>query len=247
MLPGSQESSRFVKRWADFLALVKVCRSQDPEREIWFRGQANADYVLLPSLFRTLNGKTKEEEIYRKYRQIVHRIQPQKKGDWETLFDMQHNWIPTRLLDWSENLGIAVYFAVKYNDRKADMAIYLLDPLGLNRYSQKDAIPIIPDEPMGLDYVTQYLKKNPYPPQFPMAIRPNFSNDRMVAQRGLFTIHGDELTPIEQLCPRAITKVTVSKDVIDEANDFLEIANINEYTVFPDINGVSDYIRRMLD
>jgi hypothetical protein len=41
--------------------------------------------------------------------------------------------------------------------------------------------------------------------------------------------------------------VTVSKDVIDEANDFLEIANINEYTVFPDINGVSDYIRRMLD
>jgi hypothetical protein len=128
---------------------------------------------------------------------------------------MQHNWIPTRLLDWSENLGIAVYFAVKYNDRKADMAIYLLDPLGLNRYSQKDAIPIIPDEPMGLDYVTQYLKKNPYPPQFPMAIRPNFSNDRMVAQRGLFTIHGDELTPIEQLCPRAITKVTVSKDVIE--------------------------------
>jgi hypothetical protein len=233
--------------WSEFLSIIKKFKQNNKEKEVWFRGQNNTDYTLMPSLFRTAKGQNVEEEIYRKYRQISYRIQPQQKGDWETLFDMQHNWIPTRLLDWSENLGISVYFAVKYNDRKTDMAIYLLDPIELNNYSRKRGVPIIPDEPMGLEYVKNYLEKDPFQPQFPIAIRPNFSNYRMLAQRGLFTIHGDDLTPIENLCPKAVTKVLLSRDTIDEANEFLEFANINEYTVFPDMNGVADYIRRILN
>jgi len=232
--------------WSEFLEIIKQYKRENTESEIWFRGQNNNDFTLLPSLFRTSKGKDLEEKIYRKYRQIIFRIQPQQKDDWETLFDMQHNWIPTRLLDWSENLGIAVYFAVKYNYNKTDMAIYLLNPKELNNYSKKKSIPIIPDDPLGLEYVNNYLNKDPFPPQFPIAIQPNFSNYRMLAQRGLFTIHGDDLTPIEHLCPKAVKKITLSRNSIDDANDFLEFANINEYTVFPDISGITDYIRRML-
>lgn len=231
--------------WSDFLKIIKDYKHERGDTEIWFRGQSNTDHPLLPSLFRTAKGSHLEEDIYRKYRQIIFKIQPQQKSDWETLFDMQHNWIPTRLLDWSENLGIAVYFAVKYN-KETDMAIYLLNPQELNNYSKKKGIPVIPDSPMDLEYVNNYLDKSPFPPQFPIAIRPNFSNNRMVAQRGMFTIHGDDLTHIEQLCPKAVTKIVLSKNTIDDANEFLEFANINEFTVFPDINGVSDYIRRML-
>ena len=32
--------------------------------------------------------------------------------DWEQLFAMQHYGMPTRLLDWSENLFVAAYFAM---------------------------------------------------------------------------------------------------------------------------------------
>jgi len=234
-------------RWDEFLAIIKSYKSHNKDKEIWFRGQTNTDYTLLPSLFRTQKGHLVEEKMYRKYRQISYRIQSQQKTDWETLFDMQHNWIPTRLLDWSENLGIAVYFAVNYNYSKTDMAIYLLDPIELNNYSRKKGIPIIPDNPMGLEYVKNYLEKDPFAPQFPIAVRPNFSSNRMMAQRGIFTIHGDDLTPIEHLCPNAVKKIYLSRDAIDDANEFLEIANINEYTVFPDMSGVADYIRRLLN
>jgi hypothetical protein len=236
-----------VETWNELLDFIKDYKKKNTENEIWFRGQNNSEYSLLPSLFRNQKGKSLEEEIYRKYRQIVHKIQPAQKSDWETLFDMQHNWIPTRLLDWSENMGISVYFAVKYNTMQKDMSLYLLNPYELNNYSQKKDIPIIPDNSMGLEYVNNFINKNPFPPQYPLAIRPNFSNDRMIAQRGMFTIHGDDLTPIEILCPKAVVKIVLSKKIINDANDFLEFANINEYTVFPDINGVADYIRRMLD
>ena len=66
----------------------------------------------------------------------------------------------------------------------------------------------------------------------------------MIAQRGIFTIHGDDLTPIEELCPKAVMKIILSAEAIDEAREFLDIANINEYIVFPDMSGVADYIRR---
>jgi hypothetical protein len=239
-------NSMKAETWDDFLQLIKIYKTNHKDKQIWFRGQSNSEYTLLPSLFRTKKGQDVEKEVYEKYRQIIFRIQPQQKGDWETLFDMQHNWIPTRLLDWSESLGISVYFAVKYNDKKNDMAVYILDPEELNKYSKKD-IPIIPDNPKGLEYVKNYLNKEPFPPQFPIAIRPNFSNNRMFAQRGIFTVHGDDLTPIEILCPMAVLKIIIDKKAIDDANDFLEFANVNEYTVFPDINGISDYIRRIIN
>jgi hypothetical protein len=240
------ENDLFAETWPDFLKMIKEYKEKNKDKPVWFRGQRNFSYTLLPSLFRTKNGLNVEKVIYEKYRQIVFRIQPQQKGEWETLFDMQHNWIPTRLLDWSENLGISVYFAVKYNTEQTDMAIYLLNPEGLNKFYSKKEIPIIPDNPMNLEYVKNYLNKDPFPPEYPIAIRPNFSNNRMIAQRGLFTIHGDNLTPIEQLCPKAVLKIGLSKKIINEANDFLDFANINEYTVFPDINGISDYIRRIV-
>jgi hypothetical protein len=172
------------------------------------------------------------------------RLQHSQKSEWETLFDMQHYWIPTRLLDWSENLGISVYFATRYNRLSSDMAIYVLNPVELNKYSNKNGVPVVQDEPMALDYVKNYLNKDPFPPRYPIAIRPNFSNERMLAQRGIFTIHGDDLTPIEELCPRAVIKIILGANAIDEAREFLDIANINESTVFPDMSGVADYIRR---
>lgn len=40
-----------------------------------------------------------------------------KNSEWETLIDMQNYGVPTRLLDWMSNLGIALYFALTYRDR----------------------------------------------------------------------------------------------------------------------------------
>lgn len=99
---------------------------------------------------------------------------------------------------------------------------------------------------MGLSYINNYIKKEPSSPTYPIAIKSNFINDRVIAQRGMFTIHGDDLTAIEKLCPNAVEKFTISYTAIPEIREFLDIANINEFTVFPDLHGLSYFIRNLL-
>jgi hypothetical protein len=41
-------------------------------------------------------------------------------SSWEALSEMQHYRIPTRLLDWTETLAVALFFALKLYDAKLD-------------------------------------------------------------------------------------------------------------------------------
>ena len=153
---------------------------------------------------------------------------------------------PTRLLDWSETLGIAAFFAAAYNVRfnsRTEAAIFLLDPLALNEYSGINRIPIIPDD-KDLVYRDIYWEKKPFAPNYPIAIEPLFLNDRMLAQKGMFTIYGDNIIAIEKLCEKAIKKIVLAKDGLPEMVEFLDTMNINEYTVYPDMSGIVDYIKR---
>jgi hypothetical protein len=203
--------------------------------------------MLLPSLMRTPDGPLKEQLIFQKFVQYSFRHFPRRSSDWETLFDMQHYGVPTRLVDWSENLGIATFFAVNYrrpNDQASDAAVYVLDAAALNTYSSLKTIPFVPDEP-DFEYKKIYWHKKPFAPVYPIAIQPLFQNDRILAQKGMFTVHGDNLDPIEKLCPKAVKKVIFTPEAINGAREFLEIANIDARSVYPDMAGIADYVRRI--
>ena len=85
----------YAKTWNDLISLVKEIRGsvKNPD-QLWFRGQSNANFVLLPGLLRYSNGFNKEQFLFQKFRQLSHKVFPRRTNDWETLFDMQHYGVP---------------------------------------------------------------------------------------------------------------------------------------------------------
>ena len=96
----------------------------DNNKETWFRGQSDYSYKLVPSLFR---GNYDEAAMYEEFirRYPDHSKSHNNVFEWLTL--MQHYGLPTRLLDWTINLLVALYFCCN-KDEKLDGAIYTFQP-----------------------------------------------------------------------------------------------------------------------
>ena len=231
--------------WSNFLERVSSAKTDlgNPDT-VWYRGHTNNQYYLLSSLLRYENGIEKEQYLFDTFKKFSNRIFERRRSDWETLFEMQHYGVPTRLLDWSETFGIALFFACgPYYRAGFDAALYLLNPVELNKQSGISDVYRIPDDEGEFDYKGVYWHKRPFAPQAPISVEPHFINDRMKAQRGMFTVDDDSIESIEERFPRAVRKVTLPSAAISDAQDFLNLANLNPLTVYPDQAGLSEYLR----
>ena len=65
----------------------------------------------------------------------------------------------------------------------------------------------------------------------------------MLAQRGMFTVHHDNIDPIEDSFPSAIKKVILPNTAIPAALEFLELSNLNIFSVCLDLAGISGYLK----
>ena len=96
---------------------LEISKMLRPEGFLWFRGLNQAHYGLVPKIMRS--GKSIEEVLNRearlmtrfRQRSLAYWPDGYPQNNWEHLFAMQHFGLPTRLLDWSENLFVATYFA----------------------------------------------------------------------------------------------------------------------------------------
>jgi hypothetical protein len=116
--------------------------------KLWFRGQPEYKYDLVPPVFR--QGKDFENVLYwesNMFREflLLSEAQPfYTKSTFDKLVLMQHYGIPTRLLDWTENLIVGIYFSIYKKGLSGfqfsadnDSALFVLDPVSLNRQSEK--------------------------------------------------------------------------------------------------------------
>lgn len=235
--------------WSEFTEAIKGARAQlgNPDT-VWYRGQRNKDWGLLPSLYRYSNGLNKEKALFDRFARLSHNLMVDPRSDWETLFDMQHYYVPTRLLDWSEALGVSTYFAImgwnRHRDANSEPCIWILDPLRLNNFSiRREEIKRTDHD---FDYRRVYWEKQPTPTMFPIAIEPPYRNRRIRAQRGAFTIHGEDSRPLNEICPDCVKRVKLPLSAIPEAEEFLEFANINQFSVFPDIEGLAPFVKEIV-
>jgi hypothetical protein len=166
------------------------------------------------------------------------------KTDWETLFAMQHHGVPTRLLDWTPVVGIALFFAVSLASNDKDCALFVLDPLGMNEVSGRKMV--LSTDDSTLNYTDIYWENRPFKPRYPLALEATVLRDRMLAQRGVFTVHSIDPDPVERVCPQTVRKLRLKPGCLEGANEFLSYANINDSTMFPDIQGLANYLRSLL-
>lgn len=101
----------------------------------WFRGHSDYRFKLLPSIFRqgsahsiSLNEQKMFDEFKRRYPEESYA----HKNTYEWLTLMQHYGLPTRLLDWSSNLLVSLYFCCS-SDFDTDGALFVFDPTFMER------------------------------------------------------------------------------------------------------------------
>jgi hypothetical protein len=123
---------------------LEICRTLPEGAFLWFRGLSRSQHELLPKIMR--DGRTADEVFERelrlltrfRQRSLAYWPEGYPQSDWEHLFAMQHFGLPTRLLDWSENLFVAAYFALMAPDGPipADAGlpnVWCIDPVAWNR------------------------------------------------------------------------------------------------------------------
>jgi hypothetical protein len=231
---------------------------------------------LLPSLFRGYPQPKKkrdkvwqyvweqEQDLYFEFASRARQLHGSVDDDWDILFTMRHYGVPTRVLDWTETLGVAVYMALHHfgsgmpepvsATAKDPPCVWLLNPYELNRRSTKgSANDLFDPKNLGWDAeegvyygYSELLLEDGIGWNGPLAVYPRQRSDRMQAQRGWFTVHGDDFTPIEQRRNREryLRQVMIPPEAMDGAFAFLKDAGLELFVLFPDLPSLAEHLRR---
>lgn len=241
------------------LQVLQIARTwSDDENYIqpWFRGvRCESSFKLLPRLYRDTAIKWLDAEEKMRVAFMSRAaafVEPTRRRDeWDWYFLMQHYGVPTRLLDWTESALIALYFALttRANEFTESPAVWVLNPLQLNKCTiDREQVIGVGDSNLA-EYLPQ--RSPSVTAQLPVALQPNYTDRRILAQQSKFTIHGRSMTPLEEIpeleglrLDGHLQKVIISMTDSDVSDRLKELAllGILHSTVFPDLQGLSQDI-----
>lgn len=206
-----------------------------------YRGQSDASWSLKPKVGR------EEYDLghlslgrFRAWRTKAYAHINLPDNEWEQLAIAQHHGLATLLLDWTENPLVAAFFAVFENTEK-DGIVYVHAP-------GKILMENIIDSPFRLEEMLNVAKDTANQLPESLAFHPNAINERIINQRGVFTIHTSpqkELKSYEVRDPdlkenlfSVRIKAKAKKEILERLNKY----GIDYHFLFPDLVGLSKLI-----
>lgn len=254
-----------------------------------FRGNQDASYELLPGFYRKFKKRQNarlmsgsiDGEIYSaNENEILAHFRKEASGfltsvsqddDFTWLQYAQHYGVPTRLLDFTANPLVALYFCCK-GEKDCDGAVWILNSYTYLRWMYKDDFctankselsetkiqrSIIESMKSRIDYGIEDVVM-----QRPLLFIPAYIDQRMSAQASRFLLWGADRRPLEVQVStgevmdlsnrgvatriaddtRCLCKITVPDLCKHDILRSLNLMNINEKTVFPGLDGIGRYI-----
>jgi len=247
------------------LELAHKWYPKEPCSEVWYRGCCDR-HPLLPGAY--WRKSCDEQSLALTFRSLVPSYLPREpQDDFEWYYLMQHYGLPTRLLDWTENPLVALFFALWQPEKRRRPCVWVMDPVKLNEavHGPDQQVIIVPlggdsadtrywlpdhcgrESEIHVFDTTDRFRDN----RKPLAVFPKRYNPRIVAQRGVFTIHGmDEIAIDDLLCSdppdsnNSLARIDIDLARGESLLDDLWTLGLNRSALFPEPQSVADDLKR---
>jgi FRG domain len=232
---------------ADYIQVISSTVSGN--ERFWFRGHDDPSYSLTPSALRYEKTKDRQTALnlisdFKRVAEIKLPRPPDPQDELKWAQIAQHYGLPTRLLDWTESATTALYFACLNPD--FDGIVFVLNPVDLNRLSDR-LKPSILDPQRDEAVILRYLKSKPKESKsraYPRAINPVWNSDRLILQKGVFTLHGTRFSLDAGGLP-SLAAVLILKEFKLILLSQLQRVGVDEMTLFPELEHSCRHLVRL--
>jgi hypothetical protein len=234
-----------IESLADYLAVISDAIR--PGERFWFRGHEEVSFSLTPTALRhsTLASRIKALGLMADFKRIaelkLRRVpEPDEELKWALI--AQHYGLPTRLLDWTESATTALYFACLKEE--CDGLVFMLNPIDLNRLSYPGK-PRVLDPQQDSEIIARYLRMGAQQARegrSPVAIYPVWNSERLILQRGVFTLHGKRFS-LDDGKVSSLTAIPILKESKPKLREELQRIGVDEMTLFPELEHSCSHLK----
>lgn len=232
--------------------------------DIVYRGVSNKDYALIPGIGRESRGGWSkkdtiifESEMLSEFSEKVASME-NCSNYTELAVLAQHYGLPTRLLDWTWNPLVALYFSIKGNPDQ-DAAVYVanienipkaLPSLDYSSIVYQGGSPMAKrlgelDEFSSLTVSESAYKyfeniQDGFDGVKFIVMKPKAKTQRVIAQDSIFIVH---VNPFLSFDENVIEKIIIKKELKKPFTYYLNKLGFHAFSMFPGCDGLCSYLR----